>query len=116
MVFGGKCAVIGDEGTYNGATTATTIEVGTPGTADRAELTLRNAALGRFAKDDPIKGQITAKGNSRVTIQHARCADLILITQDQGTITLDDIRREGTITTRQDGGVIAVPAEKPAGG
>jgi hypothetical protein len=116
MVFGGKCAVIGDEGSYNGATTATTVEVGAAGTADPAELTLRNTALGRFAKGDPVKGQITAKGNSRITIQHARCADLILITQDRGAITLGDIKREGIITTRQDGGAITVPAEKPAGG
>jgi hypothetical protein len=73
------------------------------------DLLLRNTAIGRFAAGDPVKGQITAQGSGRVTVQHARTADLVLITKDRGTIALEDIQREGEIEMRQEGGPIALP-------
>ncbi|NPV45871.1 MAG: hypothetical protein HPY69_02840 [Armatimonadetes bacterium] len=114
MVFDGKCQVIGDEGTYNAATTATTVDVGQPGSDAPVELLLRNVSIGRFAEGDPVKGQITAQGQARVSIQHARTADLILITRDQGTIALEDLQREGGIEIHPEGGPIALPPQ--AGG
>lgn len=109
MVLGGKCQVLGDAGTYNAATTATTVDVGQAGSDAPAELVLREAAIGRFAEGDPVKGQITAQGRGRVTVQHARVADLVLITRDQGTITLENCQLEGGIETRPEGGPITLP-------
>lgn len=109
MVFEGKCQVIGDEGTYNAATTATTVDVGSAGSDQPAELLLRNIAIGRFTEGDPVKGQIAAKGVAWITVQHARTADLVLITQDQGRITVEDLQREGLIETHPEGGPIILP-------
>jgi hypothetical protein len=109
MVWDGKVALVGTPGTYDAATTATTIEVGAPGRDSAAELTLRNAAIGRFAPGDPVTGQVTARGRARITIDHARTANLVLITKDSGAISLSDIERTGEIKVIADGGPVVLP-------
>ncbi|MHB8865619.1 MAG: hypothetical protein ACYC6N_24850 [Pirellulaceae bacterium] len=107
----GKLVVEGDPGTYNAANACTTVEVGQRNVTDLtqeeknrtavepkfAELVMRNVALGRFAKDDTIVGQITAHRDGRIRIEHARCARLKLLTKDNGTISLKDLDEQGTL-------------------
>ncbi len=97
----GKAALIGSHGTYDAHTTATTIEA-----TGTAQLFMKNVSIGRFTKDDPIKGQITAHNNSCITIEHATCADLMLITKEKGTIALQEIIQQGEISVKQEGGPI----------
>lgn len=107
----GRLVVAGDDGTYNSAHTCTTVEVGqrpvmgvgaagdlsVPEGGKRAELVLRNVALGRFAAGDEIVGQITAHRNGTVRVEHARCAALKLLTRDNGTISLSDVVEQGRL-------------------
>jgi hypothetical protein len=107
----GRLIVAGDEGTYNSANACTTIEVGqrvvmgvggaggaSPHeTEKRAELVLRNVALGRFGPGDEIVGQITAHHNGVVRIEHAQCAALKLLTRDNGEITVKDVIEQGVL-------------------
>lgn len=111
MLFEGKASLIGTPGAHDAATPATTIEVGRPGDADsKAELLLRNVQIGHPGKANAIRGQITAHGRSRVTIDRARCNDLLLITKDRGAIAVSDIERIGQIDVIQDGGAITLPS------
>jgi hypothetical protein len=107
----GRLVVAGDTDTYNSANACTTVEVGQrpvmgvgaagelslPENGKRAELVLRNVALGRFGAGDEIVGQITAHRNGTVRIEHARCAALKLLTRDNGTITLSDVVEQGPL-------------------
>jgi hypothetical protein len=110
MVYEGKASLVGTPGAYDAVTPATTIEVGRPGAADsKAELVLRNVAIGHPGRAGAIRGQITAHGSSRVSIEHARCNDLLLITKNKGTITVSDIEKVGQVDFIQDGGSITLP-------
>ena len=107
----GRLEVVGDAGTYNSANACTTVEVGQrlvmgvgeageaslPENGKRAELVLRNVALGRFGANDEIVGQITAHHNGVVRIEHARCAALKLLTRDNGEITTQDVVEQGVL-------------------
>jgi len=118
----GRLRVEGDAHTYNSLNSCTTVEVGqrhvmglsqqesnaTPGPEKRAELVLRNAALGRFAPGDAIVGQITAHSNGHVHIDRARCANLKLMTNHNGTIAMTDIERLGTLEPIAKGGAISI--------
>ncbi|MBM4089693.1 MAG: hypothetical protein FJ276_09735 [Planctomycetes bacterium] len=111
FLWEGRLVVAGDAGTYNSANACTTVEVGhrpvvgvgaagelsPPESGKRAELVLRNVALGRFGAGDEIVGQITAHRNGSVRIEHARCAPLKLLTRDNGTITLSDVVEQGRL-------------------
>ncbi len=119
MVWDGKATLVGDEGTFNAKTTATTIDVGrekirtkSTDTGDtlswkpKAELTLRNASIGRFPPGSPVKGQITAKGDSVVRVEDSECSDLLLITKDRGKIAMTNVTRRGTFELIEQGGPI----------
>jgi hypothetical protein len=109
MLWAGKAALIGDEGSYNAATNATTIDVGSDAPPSSAELRIRNATIGWFGgKAAAIRGQITASAGSHIVIDHARCDALTLITRGQGTIAMRDILREGEFKRMQSGGPITV--------
>lgn len=109
MLWDGRCAVVGDDGTYNAAVTATTVECGFLDAPGRPELHLRNVSLGNFYQGVAVRGQVTAQGDGKVIVEHARCADLLLITKGRGTITLQDIRQEGQFTRIEEGGPIHLP-------
>lgn len=108
MVVDGTCALIGDEGTYDAAMTATTLEAGMEGTPGHPQVLVRNASVGRFPPGGPIRGQVAAHDGAAVTIEHARCSDLCLLTKGSGTITLREVRKEGAFTPLQQGGPIVV--------
>jgi len=116
----GKLLLEGDADTYNALNSCTTVEVGrrdAPGISSNqvnaapprlAELVMRNVALGRFTPGDVITGQITAHRDGRIRIDHARCANLKLITKGDGTITLQDIQQQGSFESLEDGGRIII--------
>lgn len=107
MLRVGRATVVGEPGTYNACLSATTIEVGRDGPdAKPAELIIRHASLGRFGKQDPVRGQITAHGNSRINIEHARCSNLILMTKGKGIITAGHLIKQGSLTKIEQGGPI----------
>jgi hypothetical protein len=108
MVYEGRCLLIGTPGVYETATTATTIEAGRDDPPSRAELVMRHVKIGRFDKHDPVKGQITAHGESRITIDDARCADLVLVTKGKGEIEAVNLHKRGRILTLPHGGSIRV--------
>jgi hypothetical protein len=114
MVGGGKVVVEGAPGTFEAATTATTIEVGATGTDKPAELVLRNASIGRPV-GDPVRGQVTAHGAARVLIENSRYTDLRLMTKDTGEIAARDLTPEGELELRGNGGPIRLlpPSRKP---
>jgi hypothetical protein len=117
----GKLVVEGDADTYNSLNSCTTVEVGLrtvmnssqsePGrpasSATTAELVMRNTALGRFMPGDVIIGQITAHAGGQIRIEHARCANLKLMTKGNGTIVLQDIDKRGVLETIAEGGTIS---------
>ncbi|MCX8038600.1 MAG: hypothetical protein N3D11_16410, partial [Candidatus Sumerlaeia bacterium] len=118
MVTEGKATLAGTPGTFDAATTATTVEVGAFGPADPchaeavpgdappvAELLIRNAEVGRFDRAG-ILGQIGAYRNARVRIEDARTADLRLITHGNATIELRRVQLAGRIERVEKGGAI----------
>jgi len=114
MLFDGRAALLGTPGTRDARASATTIDVGRDDPASRAELTIRDATVGWFgATPDAVKGQITAQGSSRVTVERATCDALTLVTKGSGTITLRDIDRKGALELVRQGGPIEV-TEAPA--
>lgn len=114
MVAAGRLALIGSPGTHDLHASATTLEAGGfPATGDPvvgppAELLLRNASVGHFWPGTLITGQITAQGRGKVTVENSRCANLMLITKGEGTITLSDVEWEGEPTIREHGGPIRI--------
>ena len=122
MIYDGKLIVQGDPGTHNSQNSCTTVEVGhvnRPMDLDRdkpakrakqkpVELIVKNASLGRFAKNDQIVGQVTAHRGGKVKIENARCASLKLITKENGTISLKNVIKQGEFTLVKDGGRIEV--------
>ena len=118
----GKLVVEGDAGTYNSLNSCTTVEVGrrsvmnadasakrqsdTP--ARPVVLVMRNVALGRFMPGDVIIGQITAHADGQIHVEHARCANLKLMTQGNGTIIMQDVDRRGTLEQINNGGAITI--------
>lgn len=121
FISDGKMVLEGDDDTYNALNSCTTVEVGRRNVMgidkDRApsappsapvELVMRNVALGRFMKGDVIIGQITAHADGRILVEHARCANLKLLTKADGTIALSDINKEGEFELIEEGGAIAV--------
>jgi hypothetical protein len=116
MLFQGRAALAGTPGAYDAVTPATTIEVGTPGgEGGTAKLVLRNTAIGHSGRAGAIRGQITAHGSSRVSIEHARCNDMLLITKGKGTIAVRDIEQVGRLDVIQEGGPITFrgPTTRP---
>ena len=114
MVFDGKSALIGDPGTYNATTSATTVEAGRWWGAEpsTARITMRNATVGA-PSEWGVKGQITAYGEAAVLIEDSRIiGDLVLITEGKGRITLRNVEIEGSVTTIQNGGPIVLPGNK----
>ena len=107
MVMGGKATVEGSAGTFDAATTATTIEVGASGSDKPAQLVLRNASLGRPV-NDPVRGQVTAHGAARILIENSRCTDLRLMTGDTAQIELRNLATEGELELRGTGGPIRI--------
>ncbi len=117
----GKMVLAGDPGTFNALNACTTVEVGhrhasiikhdETGPADTprepAELVMRNATLGRFAPGDAIVGQLTAHAGGRILVEHARCANLKLITKSDGTIKLSDVQLAGELERIENGGEIS---------
>lgn len=113
MLWAGKCSLIGQEGTFNAKTAATTIEVGSQKAmgehqTTKAELVIKNATIGRMDVNDPVTGQITAHRDGSVYIENARTGKLHLITKDNGTITMKNIKQDGRLTKIPDGGPIVV--------
>ena len=118
----GKLVLEGDAGTYNALNSCTTVEVGrrnvmgvSPGEKAKSdtrpkpvELVMRNVALGRFMPGDVIVGQITAHTDGRIRIEHARCANLKLMTKGNGTIIMQDIDRRGELEPIDAGGAITI--------
>ena len=118
----GRLLVEGDAQTYNSLNSCTTVEVGRRNVMDLGssgagpgevpsqpvELVMRNVALGRFMPGDVIVGQITAHKDGHIRIEHARCANLKLITKGNGTITMQDIDRHGTVESLVSGGAITI--------
>jgi hypothetical protein len=99
VVLGGKGALEGSPGTFDAATTATTVEVGAAGADSPEQLTLRNASIGR-AVGDPVRGQVTVHRASRLLIGTSRCTELRLMTQDRGEIVVRGLRHEGSCRRR----------------
>ena len=109
FVFEGKVALVGDEGTYNAQTTATTVDVGRKGTAGKAFLQLKNATVGRFDEGLGIIGQLGVRGNGRAVLEHCQLGNLLLLTEDQGTIEANDLEVAGELRVQEDVGLIALP-------
>jgi hypothetical protein len=118
----GKLFVEGDSNTYNSLNSCTTVEVGrrtamnssqsesgrSEVPSKTAELVMRNTALGRFMPGDVIIGQITAHAGGQIRIEHARCANLKLMTKGNGTIILQDIEKRGVLEPIAEGGSISI--------
>lgn len=110
MLWAGRANLVGDPTKLDAQAFGTTIDVGQDGAQQSAELHIRNAKVGRFAGgNDDIQGQLTATGHGSIVIEGSRCDNLTLVTRDQGTITLRDIRQEGKFKLLCRGGPIRVP-------
>ena len=115
-----RVALLGDDGTHNVWSTATTIEadyghvndaevpvtLGPDGEPQTVNLEMRNVALGRFTPNDSVRGQVGAFGNANVTIENAVCDDLTLTTKHQARITLSNIEKHGELLLNEEGGDI----------
>ncbi len=112
MLWQGRMEFLGTPGTFDAVTSATTIEIGwranspPPAGKPPAELVIRNAKVGRFDQQSGVRGQITAHGGSRISIENAQCGNLLLMTKDDSKIELRDIQRQGHLETRAEGGDI----------
>lgn len=102
-VYGGTVRLLGEEGTYNAHTTATVVDVGYDGKKEGTpKLLMRNASVmpvqssETFIYGDLIIGQIKASGNGAISIEHCQMAPITLLTKDNGTIDLRDIKMFGS--------------------
>jgi hypothetical protein len=109
MLWEGRAALAGDEGTTSAATAATTIEVGRSGGEHPAELVIRNARAGKF-RDRGIRGQITAHGPGRVRLEDVELGHVTLITRDDGRIDVRGATETGQVALQPHGGPISWPS------
>jgi len=120
MLWDGHATLAGTEGTYDSVNACTTVEVGrkdaqvdVAGAPDAApvrpvQLTMRNVTLGHPGATGPVLGQVTAHRDGVVTVEHAKCGPLRLITRDNGCITMSDLQKKGEFTLQEEGGPIAI--------
>jgi len=116
FVFEGKVALVGDEGTYNASTTATTVDVGRKGTLGEASLLLKNATVGRFDAGLGIIGQVGAYGKGQVRLERCKLGNLLLLTEDEGRIEGQELVLEGKLSVQPNGGAISLPEGPAVGG
>jgi hypothetical protein len=116
FLWGGKVVLLGGERTYDLWLTGTTVEVGqfgvetgelggSPSSVPQAELVVRYARLSPFEKAG-VRGQVVAHNGGAITVEHARCRNMLFMTRGDGRITLEALEDDGEVTLLETGGPI----------
>ncbi len=92
------------------------MDVGRKGTASEAFLQLKNATVGRFDEGLGIIGQVGVYGRGQAVLEYCKLGNLLLLTEDEGTIEARDLKVEGELRLQKNGGAISLPPDIVAQG